>query len=72
MRFPEVKCEIDTLTWLEKNFQNERGGLELSLEVLGNHFGLPEQKQRAVEDCLLNLAVLKEGVGVLSSILIYN
>jgi DNA polymerase III epsilon subunit family exonuclease len=54
---PESAAVIDTLPLLREAFGKRAGDLKLA--SLGNYFGLGQERHRAIEDCRMNIEVLK-------------
>jgi DNA polymerase III epsilon subunit family exonuclease len=54
---PQSAAVIDTLPLLRGAFGKRAGDLQLA--SLGNYFGLGQERHRAIEDCRMNIEVLK-------------
>ena len=54
---PEPSGIIDTLPLLRRHFGTRAGDMKLA--SLGNYFGLGQERHRAIEDCKMNLDILK-------------
>ena len=57
MEPPKCAAVIDTLPLLRKAFGKRAGDFKLA--SLGNYFGLGQERHRAIEDCRMNIEVLK-------------
>lgn len=55
---PEPIGTIDTLHLLRRHFGKRTGNFKLA--TLGDYFGLGEEKHRSIEDCRMNIEVLKK------------